>query len=158
MLFGALMLISAAVVLPTRPDYLTTVQSETVPTEGSAAEIASRGEVCIARALGSGVVGGELIVSRNIERGVVVARNALSYSGGFLLVWQMRSRVTFEARDGRFRITHENIERLNEQAGGWTPVGKWRGSGWEKAEAALQAQSAEIAACVVGSGGTADDW
>lgn len=97
-------------------------------------------------------------MSRDLDRGVVVARNALSYPDGFLLVWQMRSRVTFEAREGRFRITHENIERLNEQAGGWTPVGKWRGSGWQKAEAALQAQSAEIAACVTSATGSSDDW
>lgn len=139
------------------PDYLTEVRSDPITAEGSPPEIASRGEACMARLLGSGRVGGELIISRDHSAGIVVARNALTYQDGWILRWEMRSRVTLEARDGRFRITHTNIERLNEQAGGWTPVGKWRGSGWQKAEEALKGQTEQLAACIT-SAAAQDDW
>lgn len=135
-------------------EYLTTVRSDVIETPGAAAEIAARGERCIARSFGSGAAGGELIVSR--EGGVIVARNALTYRDG-LLVWQIRSRFTFEARDGRFRTEHSAIERFNDQAGGWSPVGLWWGSGGQKAKEALEAQSEGIASCVL-SGGQAEDW
>lgn len=139
------MMVLAALTAP--PEYLTTVVSEPVVTTGTPAEIASRGEVCMAQALGSGRAGGELIVSRDIPAGVVVSRNALTYMDG-LLRWEIRSRVTLEARQDRFRITHANIERNNDQGGGWSPVGKWWGSGWQKAENALKGQSADLAACI----------
>lgn len=150
----ATILVAAAI---TAPDYLTTVQSEVIEAVGTPAEIAARGEACIAQQLGSGTVGGELILSRDPANGVIVARNAIDYQDGFLR-WNMRSRLTLEARDGRFRLTHTSIERLNDQAGGWVPVGKWRGSGWVKAEEALKSQSAELAACITSSFRSGDDW
>jgi hypothetical protein len=144
--------------LSTPPDYLTLVQSPVYETPGAPPEIARRGETCMARLLASGRAGGQVIVSSDPHGGAVVATNAMEYRDG-LLMWQMRSRVTLQARDGRFRIEHTSIERFNEQAGGWTPVGKWWGSGWVKAEDALKAVSASIAACVTGPAeGAGDDW
>lgn len=139
------------------PDYLTTVQSEVIEAHGSPAEIAARGEACMAQYLGSGVQGGELIVSRDPAAGVVVSRNSVSYRDG-LLEWQMRSRLTLEAREGRFRLTHTGIERFNDQGGGWSAVGKWWGSGWQKAETALKDVSAAVADCITGSPAARDDW
>lgn len=133
--------------LAAAPEYLTTVVSEPVTTTGSPAEIASRGEVCMAQALGSGRAGGELIISRDLAAGVVVSRNAMTYVDG-LMQWEIRSRVTLEARQDRFRITHANIERNNDQWGGWMPIHKGWGTGWQKAENALKGQSADLAACI----------
>lgn len=152
------MFVTVLALMALAPDYLTTVQSEVIEAQGTPAEIAARGERCMAQQLGSGREGGELIVSRDIEAGVVVSRNAVTYMDG-LLQWQMRSRLTLEARDGRFRLTHSSIERFNDQAGGWSPVGKWWGSGWQKAEMALKATSAGVAECVVNAApGAAEAW
>ncbi|MGV3720614.1 MAG: hypothetical protein ACO1SX_06855, partial [Actinomycetota bacterium] len=85
------------------------------------------------------------------------SRSAVEYRDG-MLEWQMRSRLTLEAREGRFRLTHTSIERLNDQAGGWSPVGKWWGSGWQKAEAALKNISAAIADCITAAPAAQDDW
>jgi len=139
------------------PDYLTEVQSETYQTQGTAAEITARADRCIAQQLGSGAAGGELIISKDMDGGTIVARNALSYRDG-LLTWQMRSRVTFEAREGRFRIGHTAIERFNDQSGGWSPVGKWRGSAWQKAESALVNVTVGIAECVMAPARATEDW
>lgn len=139
------------------PDYLTTVQSDVIESPGAASEIAAKGEACMAQQLGSGQQGGELIISRDSAAGVVVSRNAVTYRDG-LLEWQMRSRLTLEARDGRFRLTHSSIERFNDQAGGWSPVGKWWGSGWQKAETALKDVSTAVARCITAPGAARDDW
>jgi hypothetical protein len=136
-------------------EYLEQVRSEVYPAAGDQAAIAARGKTCMARILAPGVQGGQLIVSDDGRD--VVASNVLRYSSG-MLTWEMRSRVVFEARDGRFRVTHEGIERFNDTgAQGWYPVGKWFGSGWKDAEAALQRVSASLANCVAG-GGAKDDF
>lgn len=44
---GLGMLMGAVAALSSPPEYLTMVQSEPVPAEGTASEIASRGEACI---------------------------------------------------------------------------------------------------------------
>lgn len=138
------------------PEYLTSVQGDVITTTGTPAEIAARGEACMARHLGSGRQGGELIVSRDLTAGVIVSRNAVTYRDG-LLEWQMRSRLTLEARQDRFRLTHDAIERFNDQAGGWSAVGRWWGSGWQKAETALVNISATITECMTTTTPT-NDW
>lgn len=146
-------LVGLIAVLMAPPEYLTEVVSEPVAVTGSASEIAGRGRRCMASTLGSGVAGGELILSD--ADGVIVARNSASYRDG-LLHWEIRSRVTFEARDGRFRISQTALERFNDQSGGWSPIGKWRGSGWQKAEAAFVTSAASLADCVAKP--ASDDW
>lgn len=136
-------------------EYLEQVRSEVYQAAGDQAAIAARGKTCMARILAPGVQGGQLIVSD--EGRDVIANNVLRYSSG-MLTWEMRSRVVFEARDGRFRVTHEGIERFNDTgAQGWGPVGKWFGSGWKDAEVALQRVTAGVANCVTG-GGAKDDF
>ncbi len=143
----------ASAALVAAPEYLTEVVSSPIEAVGTASEIAARGRRCIASSFGAGVAGGELIVSDSDN--VIVARNASSYQDG-LMRWQIRSRVTFEARDGRFRISQTGLERFNDQSGGWSPIGKWRGSGWQKAEASYSASAAALADCVTAA--KADDW
>lgn len=89
-------------------EYLTSVTSEVYQTAGTPKEIATRASTCISQHLAAGTTDSQLIISSDLDRGVIVARNALSYPDG-LLQWRVRSTFTFEARDGRFRIEQTNL-------------------------------------------------
>lgn len=136
-------------------EYLTEIVRPVVERPGTAAEIASTARRCVAEHLGSGRAGGELIISDSDN--IIVSRSALSYRDG-LASWQVRSRFTVEARDGRFRVTQSGLERLNDAAGGWGPIGKWWGSGWQKAEQAFNDSAQAVEACIARPEAPADDW
>lgn len=136
-------------------DYLTEVSSQVYQTQGTPKEIATRAQTCIAQNLRSGTVNAPQIVSADLDNGVIVANNALRF--GSLPEWQIRSRLTFEAREGRFRISQTGLEMFNDMAGGWNGIGKWFGSPWKKAQATFEASAAAVAACVM-SGPKRDDW
>ena len=106
--------------------------------------VLSRARSCIAQKLASGMQAGQLIISDS--GGVIVANSAVSYPDG-LTKWKLRSNFTLEVREGRFRIEQTGIERFNSTWGG---VGKWPGSGWKKAEAALLITADSVAACTLG--------
>lgn len=135
-------------------DYLTEVTSEVYETTGTPREIATRANVCIAQYLAPGTTNAQLIVSSDLDGGVIVARNGIQYPDG-LLQWQIRSTFTFEAREGRFRVVQTNLERFNRV---WGPIGKWTGSGWKKAEASFASSAAAVAHCVVNGPVKRDDW
>lgn len=143
-------LFAAALVGP--PEYLTDLVGTPIEAAGSAAEILSRGRACLAQQLASGQAGGQVVVSDDPAAGVIVANNADSYTERFV-TWRVRSRVTFEAKDGRFRISHSGLERFNNT---WSPIGKWRGSGWERAEQAFKDRSDALATCVKSA--PSGDW
>lgn len=136
-------------------EYLTEVTSQVYQTPGTPREIATRASTCIAQNLRPGTVNAPQIVSSDLDNGVIVAQSALEY--GSLPVWKIRSRFTFEARDGRFRISQTGLERFNDMAGGWSPIGKWTGSQWKGAEKAYSASATAVAQCVM-SGPKRDDW
>ncbi|MEL7755453.1 hypothetical protein AAG601_06630 [Citromicrobium bathyomarinum] len=133
-------------------EYLTEITSEVYQTEGSPREIAQRANTCISQHLAPGTTDAQLIVSSDLENGVIVARNAVQYPDG-LSQWQIRSTFTFEAREGRFRIVQTNLERFNRT---WGPIGKWSGSGWKKAEQAFMGPANEVARCVMAQ--QTEDW
>lgn len=137
-------------------EYLTEVTSEVYQTQGTTSEIAARARTCMSQHLASGVTGGELIINADLEGGVIVANSAIEY--GSLPRWKIRSRFTFEARDGRFRIQQTNLERFNDQFNvGWNAIGKWSGSQWRGAETAFVASAATVAQCVR-TETRRDDW
>ncbi|QFT75998.1 hypothetical protein [Erythrobacter sp. THAF29] len=128
-------------------EYLTEVTSEVYQTHGTVREITTRAQTCISQHLASGVTGGQLIINADLDGGIVVANSAIEY--GSLPRWQIRSRFTFESREGRFRIQQTNLERFNDQFNvGWHPIGKWAGSQWRKAEEAFAASATLVAKCV----------
>jgi len=106
--------------------------------------------------------------------GTVVGAALMSYSQGGV-PWSVRSTLTLEAKDGRFRLTHTGLTQkqggpaasssawtglfagsVDDKAdGGWMRVGNWRFSGGEKATAAAQALSQKIADCLKKP---AEDW
>lgn len=128
-------------------DYLTEVTSEVYQATGTPREIATRANTCISQHLAPGTVDAQLIISCDLDGGTIVARNAIDQGG--LMRWQIRSRFTFEARDGRFRIEQTALERFNQ--GRWGPIGKWAGSQWKDAEAAFTASADAVAQCVMTS-------
>lgn len=137
-------------------EYLTEVTSEVYQTQGTTSEIAARARTCISQHLASGVTGGELIISADLDAGIIVANSAIEY--GSLPRWKIRSRFTLEARDGRFRIQQTNLERFNDQFNvGWNAIGKWAGSQWHGAETAFVASAATVAQCVR-TETRRDDW
>lgn len=136
-------------------EYLTEVTSQVYQTAGTPKELATRAFTCIAQNLRPGTVDAQQIVSSDLENGVIVAQNALRF--GSLPEWQIRSRFTFEAREGRFRISQTGIEMFNDTAGGWGGIGKWWGSPWKKADAAFAASADAVARCVM-AGPKRDDW
>jgi hypothetical protein len=126
-------------------EYLTEVTSEVYQADGTPREIAQRANTCISQHLAPGTTDMQLIVSSDLENGVIVARNAVEYRDG-LVQWQIRSTLTFEAREGRFRIAQRNLERFNRS---WGPIGKWSGSSWKKAEQAFLGPANAVAQCVM---------
>jgi hypothetical protein len=80
-----------------------------------------------------------------LDGGTIVARNAIDQ--GELMRWQLHSRFTFTAREGRFRIEQTSLERFNQ--GRWGLIGKWAGSQWKNAEAAFKASANAVAQCVL---------
>ena len=157
-------------------EYLELVESKVYETSGMAAEIAKRGETCIARIVRNDAVrisdsasnlggfgqpkrstdqmsGGPVIVSSDPAAGIVVANSRVNWSR-MLSAQVTQSTLTFMSKDGRFKIQHTNIETLQLSTGyaeneGFTRQGKWTGSAWEKVEKALQETSDKVAQCVM---------
>ncbi len=137
-------------------EYLTNVTSQVYQTQGTTKEIAQRASICIAQRLAPGTVDAQLIISSDLDGGMIVARNASSH--GTFPEFKIRSRFTFEAREGRFRIEQSGIERFSDYASmGWGPIGKWPGSQWKSAEAAFARSAESVAQCVM-SGPKKEDW
>ncbi len=170
-------------------DPMPAVESEVFTTTGTAPEIAKRGEICIARLVrydsvniadstnGSGplagamdnpfrasgkaqeIAGGSVVVSHSPETGMVVANNRLPYKA-LMNAGVFQSTLTFESKDGRFRITHSAIQDATLNTGmvhneGFKPVYDKSGLA-KRAKEALQKQSTSIAKCVMNS--QSDDW
>lgn len=167
-------------------EYLEQVESEVYQTNGSVQEISKRAKICIAQLVhndevrisdsaestgpfsfssgpghSSGVQGGSVIVDADLEAGTITANNRVDYSSK-LLAHNVKSTMTFIAKEGRFRMRHTNIEYLQKSTGsmhntGYSRVGKWWGSGWKDAEEALQGISTKVAACVQAKPGK-ENW
>lgn len=111
-------------------------------------EIVRRAYICLSQTLKAGISGTPPVISQDPDAGVLVANNAFTFSWGFVpMKISARSTITLEAKDGRFRITHTNIEQFDERLG-WHPV--WTGTETtEKSVAAAVGRvSEEVANCV----------
>lgn len=129
------------------------VESEVYQAEGAVPALTRKAAVCIGRIVKPGVVNAPTIVTQDIEGGVVVANSAFRYmekSMGMRFGYRGRAKVTFEARPGRFRIVHTEIERLSElnPQRGWEPVYPTKKPQAQYADAMMQAIADEVAECV----------
>lgn len=140
-------------------EYLTSVTSEVFQAQGSPREIAARASTCIAVHLSSGSSDDPLVISTDLDGGMIVARNSIEY--GSLPRWKIRSRFTFEAREGRFRIEQTSLERVNTNMltgeDAWGRIGKWTGSRWKEVQKKFEESANTVAQCVI-NGSVRQDW
>ena len=136
--------------------FLTSLGGEVYETTGTTKEIVARANACISRNLSKGSMDDPLILSSDLDSGVIVARNSIEY--GTIMRWRIRSRFTFEAREGRFRIQQTNIERNNTSAltgvNSWGPVNSFK---QKEVRAKLGASAALVAQCVI-NGPKSEEW
>lgn len=160
-------------------EYLELVESQVYEAKGTAAEITKRASTCIAQvvrndevrfsdssASADGIIplpgvrsdglvaAGPLVISVDMEAGVIVANSRVDYTVWGMIKRNAKSTLTFLAKDSRFKIRHQNIETLQKSTGSlgndaYTKQGKWKGAGWEKAQAALEGVSTKLAQCVI---------
>jgi hypothetical protein len=133
------------------PEAAPPVQSEVFTTSGTQTEIAKRGEVCIARLVRNESMGGQAtgstIASSVPDAGLVVANSRITVKS-LLMNQVVQSVLTFESKDGRFRITHTDMKFADPGPfSHFTPV--YARTPLAKSVAtALQKFSGDIAACV----------
>lgn len=178
------LVLMTAICIPTATfaaEYLNEVESEVYEVTGTQAQIAQRGRACMAQLLANeetelygdshwkygskstNVEGGDVLQDAIPEEGVVVATSRYDMPGSGMSGRQsIRSRITFLAREGRFKIRHTNIEMAAYSSGtlpniGYHKVGKWWGAHSDKVEASLKTKSYEIATCVRDDAAQ-DDW
>lgn len=109
------------------------------------------------------VAGGDVLRTVDLDAGLIVAQSRTPYSR-MMMQHVLESTITFEAKEGRFRITQTGIRVAMQSTGyaantGFMPVRIQPGSGHEKIAAALLALSEKIGDCVATSAGSNDaDW
>jgi hypothetical protein len=137
--------------------YLNRVESIVFETVGNHQEITKRASTCIAQIVKPGLVNAPTIISSDVEAGVIVANNSFKFSRG-LLETTARTTLTFQAKDGRFRIIHTSIEQLLDAQQGWIGIGTWTFSGGDAAKEAIEAISQSLATCVKSNPAAKDNW
>ena len=131
------------------------VVNDEVATSGSSASgyfgaIAGQGQN-----VNSSVAGGSLIEISDPANGILVANSRADFK--FMMIGHsVRSRLTVEAKEGRFRFVHSNIESLQKNTGymrndGYSQIIQRRGTGWDKALEAVNGVEEKIVSCMTNS-------
>lgn len=139
------------------------VESEVFQTTGDHQAITKRAVTCITQIIRPGFVDAPTITSSDIESGTIVANNGFTYEFGILggVEQTARSTLTFQAKDGRFRIVHTNIEQFAKgpwTSKGWSPIYVAWGTGGTEAKDALNRISNKVASCVTAAPSANDNW
>ena len=166
--------------------YLESVESPVVEVPGvSVSDLASRGRLCILKHVTYGDVvlrdesrvtpysmpgsqagnttsasGGDVLQSVDLDAGLVVARSRVQMSS-LMMRYSVESTITFEAREGRFKITQSAIRMAMLETGyaannGFQPVLMQWGSPHKKVTETLQALATKIGECVAAP--PSSDW
>ena len=128
------------------------VVNESVATSGSSASgyfgaIAGQGHN-----VNSSIAGGSLIELSDPANGLLIANSRADYK--FMLLGNsVRNRITVEAKEGRFRFVHSNIESVQKNTGsmrndGYSQIIQRRGTGWDKALEAVAGVEASVVSCM----------
>lgn len=123
---------------------LDTVVGEPVTIDGmTASQIGDRAMQCLQAA------------SSNVADKVTPLRDgdvayAIVITGYMVMISKMmaRSRMSVQAKDGRFRVVHSDIEIFRELTNDWGPVYMSFGGGAKQVQEALEARSAAVAGCI----------
>ncbi|MDB5453607.1 MAG: hypothetical protein JWO33_2185 [Caulobacteraceae bacterium] len=150
-------------------DYVEQIVSPVFEAPGDRAALTRRAGTCLAQSN----AGSPAAIRSDEVGGTVVGAVLFSYSQA-AVPWSVRSTLTVELKDGRFRLTHTNLTQkqggpavpsgssiLSDSVdqrteGGWMRVGDWRFSGAEKVRAAADAVSQRIANCIESK--AKEDW
>lgn len=128
--------------------------SEVYEVSANAPDLTRFATACINQHATSGFLDIPTIRSTDPAAGLVVATS--HFSGEGLVGRDVRTNLTFEARENRFRITHSNFQLFSEWALEWVPLTR-SGSRWVRTQARANQQSIDIANCVVAAS-QGDDW
>ena len=131
------------------------VVNDEVATSGSSASgyfgaIAGQGHN-----VNSSVAGGSLIELSDPANGLLIANSRADFK--FMMIGHsVRSRLTVEAKEGRFRFVHSNIESLQKNTGymrndGYSQIIQRKGTGWDKALEAVSGVEEKIVSCMTNS-------
>lgn len=135
-------------------DALTEVSSNVYVAEGVAAnDILDQAGRCIKSAAGNNA--NEVFPEK--DGGLVYAVVKTRYERA-LLSWVVRSRINVYAKDGRYKISHTDIEQYNSSGNGYMPIQKYWGSGWQAAEEALTKWFPAIDSCMSARKVNQSDW
>jgi hypothetical protein len=98
------------------------------------------------------VAGGDVLRTVDLDAGIIVAQSRIPWTR-MMMNYVLESTITFEAKEGRFRITQTGIKQAMLSTGymantGFIPVRVQPGSPSAKIEAALQDHAAKIGDCV----------
>src|SRR5690242_6103186 len=96
------------------------VDSQVYTTTGTHQEIMARAATCVAQLMKPGRPDTPLILSRDDAAGVMVIVNYTTFSAR-MITWALHTKMTFEAKDGRFRIIHTGIEQTADVMGQMSP-------------------------------------
>lgn len=141
---------------------LESVESQVYTMAGSRQHLLARAQVCIPQVIRPGAPGMPLIVDRDEAAGMIVV-DLYSHFSARLITWAIHSHMTFEAKDGRFRIVHSGIEETADPRGplslnpGWVPVSKDFPNPWKHAQKSLEDSSAKLSECMMRPA-AASDW
>ncbi len=146
--FGVVLALAASSAAAAPTVYLSTVESPVYDARGSVEALSRKANVCIAQLVSSGLTTAPTILSSDPVSGVIVARNTFEYHEtvwGSPLYQTARTRLTFEAREGRFRLSHSDIQVLN---GDWRPIRAAKPGKVDEMRDQLLAQADKIASCI----------
>ena len=136
--------------------YLDSVESPVFQTAGDHQAITKRALTCIAQIIKPGFIDAPTVKSSDLDAGIIVANNGFGASWGLLTV-SVRTILTFEAKDGRFKITHTSIEDFSGYPNNqWGKVGIWPGSGYKHIDEGAQTISKNVADCVMNNNAKSD--
>lgn len=120
------------------------VVGEPVTIEGmSAAQIADRAMQCLQAA--SSNVADKVTSLRDGDTAYAIVMTGASK---MMVQFIVRSRMSVQAKDGRFRIVHSNVEQFREMTNDWGPIYTYAGAGAKQAQSALEARSSAVAGCI----------
>lgn len=144
---------------------------------GTPAEITAKAQACATRSISNSgtstptvleALGGgfktaskesvPLIELVDKESGLLVANSVASYTSG-MLSSNARSKVTVQAKDGRFRIVQSDLATARSDGkGGYSPVISVWGTGWEPALKSLIARTEKLSECMLKPVSAGEDW
>ena len=161
--------------------YLEEIESQVYRTPGSKQQITLKGKNCITQIVSndsvkvstgnsifqnasdtsSQIQGGSVIINTDLNNGLVIANNRVDFTST-LLSHSAKSKITFLAKPGRFRIRHTGIKQVqrrsgNMPAGGYRKVHTSFGGGHKKVKSTLETVSLKIANCVKETG-KSNNW